>query len=31
MRACNRADVSLCEGRLCANIDMKTKVYGDDK
>ncbi|WP_148649619.1 relaxation protein [Lysobacter antibioticus] len=31
MRAYNRADVSLCEGRLCANIDMKAKAYGDDK
>ncbi|MGO1002743.1 relaxation protein [Lysobacter sp. CA196] len=31
MRAYNQADVSLCEGRLCANIDTKAKAYGDDK
>lgn len=31
LRAYNQADVTLCGGRLCANVDMKAKPYGDDK
>jgi hypothetical protein len=31
MQAYNRADVSLCQGRLCANVDAKGARYGDDK
>ncbi|MGO1072735.1 hypothetical protein [Lysobacter sp. CA199] len=29
LRAYNKADVTLCEGRLCARIDPKAKPYGD--
>jgi hypothetical protein len=29
LKAYNSADVTLCEGRLCANIDPKGKRYGD--
>ncbi len=31
LRAYNRADVSLCDGRLCANVDLKGRAYGEDK
>ena len=29
MRAINQADVSLCEGRLCARVDRADKRFGD--
>lgn len=29
LRAYNEADVSLCDGRLCANIDQSTPGFGD--
>lgn len=29
MRAINQADVSLCEGRLCARVDRTDKRFGD--
>jgi len=31
LRAYNQADVTLCDGRLCANVDEKGKAYGDQK
>lgn len=31
LRAYNQADVTLCDGRLCANVDDKGKAYGDRK
>ena len=31
LRAYNQADVTLCEGRLCANVDAKGKAYGDKR
>jgi hypothetical protein len=31
MQAYNRADVSLCQGRLCANVDATGARSGDDK
>lgn len=31
LQAYNRADVVLCEGRLCVNIDPNSKAYGDGK
>ena len=32
LRAYNRADVTLCDGRLCANVDMQdTAAYGEQK
>jgi len=29
LRAYNQADVTLCEGRLCANVEARGAVYGD--
>jgi vacuolar-type H+-ATPase subunit H len=31
MQAYNRADVTLCHGQLCANVDTKGARYGNDK
>lgn len=31
LRAYNQADVTLCEGRLCANVEPQGKSYGDQK
>lgn len=29
LKAYNAADVTLCEGRLCANVDVKSEKFGD--
>ncbi|KRG70157.1 relaxation protein [Pseudoxanthomonas dokdonensis] len=31
LRAYNQADVNLCEGRLCANVDQDGKRYGEQR
>jgi len=31
MQAYNRADVTLCQAQLCANVDVKGARYGDNK
>lgn len=31
LRAYNEADVTLCDGRLCANVDERAKRHGDRK
>ena len=31
MKAYNEADVNLCDGRLCANVDTKGRRFGDHK
>ena len=31
LRAVNEADITICDGRLCANVEMKGKRFGDKK